>query len=307
MFFEGLLIPALEHIYDLEQSSDLLLPPSLTSLYGRLSFPAHTGLPYVISNFVSTLDGVVSVDVPGQAVVEFISGFNLQDSMVMGLLRAVADFVIVGAGTLRASPCHIWTAEYIFPPCAADYRVLRNRMGRPSSPLNVIVTGQGNVDVSLPVFRSDTVSVLIVTTAAGARHINTLQLPKSVQVITGGGGTSLTARGILGAIAAASPSSRLMLVEGGPHLMGNFLAERCLDELFLTLAPQVAGRDKSHERMGIVAERLFAPEHPAWGTLVSVKRGGSHLFLRYAFSGQEKTGGTIPAPDHVSSPPSISG
>jgi riboflavin biosynthesis pyrimidine reductase len=65
--------------------------------------------------------------------------------------------------------------------------------------------------------------------------------------------------------------------------MGDFFAERCLDELFLTLAPQIAGRDGSIERPGLITGKRFAPEHPLWGTLIGVKRGGSHLFLRYAF------------------------
>jgi riboflavin biosynthesis pyrimidine reductase len=65
--------------------------------------------------------------------------------------------------------------------------------------------------------------------------------------------------------------------------MGDFFAEQCLDELFLTLAPQVAGRDAARDRPGLVAGHSFAPERPLWGTLVGVKRAGSHLFLRYAF------------------------
>jgi riboflavin biosynthesis pyrimidine reductase len=65
--------------------------------------------------------------------------------------------------------------------------------------------------------------------------------------------------------------------------MGGFFAEHTLDELFLTFAPQVAGRDGSGERPGLVTGVLFAPQHPLWGTLISVKRAESHLFLRYAF------------------------
>lgn len=65
--------------------------------------------------------------------------------------------------------------------------------------------------------------------------------------------------------------------------VGDFLVDSVVDELFLTLAPQIAGRKKGSERPGLVTGKLFAPEHPLWGTLVSVKRGGSHLFLRYAF------------------------
>ena len=37
--------------------------------------------------------------------------------------------------------------------------------------------------------------------------------------------------------------------------MGDFFAGKCLDELFLTLAPQVAGRDGSFERPGSSRER----------------------------------------------------
>ncbi len=73
---------------------------------------------------------------------------------------------------------------------------------------------------------------------------------------------------------------------GGGDIMGEFFAEQALDELFLTLAPQIAGRAGEVERPGLVMGKLFAPENPLWGTLVSVKRGGSHLFLRYAFTGR---------------------
>ena len=75
-----------------------------------------------------------------------------------------------------------------------------------------------------------------------------------------------------------------MLIEAGPRLMSDFFAERLLDELFLTLAPQVAGRDGGVERPGLVSGKLFAPDHPVWGTLVGLKRGGDHLLLRYAFA-----------------------
>ena len=72
-------------------------------------------------------------------------------------------------------------------------------------------------------------------------------------------------------------------MEGGPHLLGDFFAEGLLDELFLTLSPQVAGRNGTAARPGFVAGRIFAPDRPLWATLVGVKRGESHLFLRYAF------------------------
>jgi riboflavin biosynthesis pyrimidine reductase len=97
------------------------------------------------------------------------------------------------------------------------------------------------------------------------------------------GAGAISARAVLSAIGLRLRTGKIFLVEGGPRLMGNFFAEKCLDELFLTLAPQVAGRDGSVERPGLVAGNRFAPEAPLWGTLSGVKRGGSHLFLRYTF------------------------
>jgi hypothetical protein len=55
--------------------------------------------------------------------------------------------------------------------------------------------------------------------------------------------------------------------------------------LFLTVAPQVAGRDGSSERPGFVDGKVFAPTEPRGAELVSVKRAGNHLFLRYALGG----------------------
>ena len=77
---------------------------------------------------------------------------------------------------------------------------------------------------------------------------------------------------------------RLPAHEGRPHVMGNFLAERLLDDLFLTLSPQIAGRAPEDGRPGLVEGVVFAPKDPRWGTLADVRRGGSHLFLRYSFT-----------------------
>ncbi len=274
----------LETLYDVECGSDLPLPSELITLYGRLQFPPHAGRPYVIGNFVTTVDGVVSLSVPGQSGGGPISGFNQHDRMVMGLLRAVADVVIIGAGTVRAvSPQHVWTASYIYPPLADVYQQLRMGLGKTAPPLNVIVTASGELDLNLRVFQSGEVPVLIVTTSQGAERIGERVVPPSVQVTAVQDAGPIGATAILRAVADARPSD-VLLTEGGPQLMGEFFAEQCLDELFLTVAPQVAGRDGALERPGLVAGRSFAPEHPVWGTLVGVKRAESHLFLRYAFA-----------------------
>ena len=200
----------------------------------------------------------------------------------MGLLRAAADTVMVGAGTLRAAPDHLWTAAYIYPPLAGSYQELRTALGKPGPPLNVVVTASGEIDLGRRVFQSGEVPVLIVTTVRGSSRIRGQELPPSVHVAAVEGAGRLSGRAVLDAVGHFRASD-LILVEGGPQFMGSLFAEQCLDALFLTLAPQIAGRDGSVERPGLVAGQIFAPGQPLWGRLAGVKRGGSHLFLRYAF------------------------
>jgi riboflavin biosynthesis pyrimidine reductase len=277
----------LESLFDAARGVDLPLPPDLSALYGPLRFPAWEGRPYVIGNFVTTLDGVASLSDPELPGGGPISGSNPHDRMVMGLLRSVADAVIVGAGTLRSVPRHLWTAEYIFPALAGSYRALRAASGKSDPPLTVIVTARGGIDPELPVFRSGEVKSLVVTTPEGARSIRERGLSRAVGIEEVKSAGGIDARAILSAIGRDRPG-KIFLVEGGPQLMGDFFAGKCLDELFLTLAPQVAGRDGTVERPGIVAGKRFAPERPLWGTLSGAKRGGNHLFLRYSFATEER-------------------
>jgi riboflavin biosynthesis pyrimidine reductase len=274
----------LQDLFDATSGEELPLPCALASLYGQLRTPRSTERPHVFGNFVSSLDGVVSLGIPGKAGGGEISGFNPHDRMVMGLLRAAADAVIIGAGTLRASSVdHVWTADYIYPRLADAYRELRTALGKPEPPLNVVVTGSGDIDLERRLFRSGAVPTLIVTTAAGAGRLRDRDLPPSAQIEVATKDAPLSAQAVLDAVGRARKSD-LVLVEAGPRLMSDFFAERLLDELFLTLAPQVAGRDGGIERPGLVSGTLFAPDHPVWGTLVGLKRGGDHLFLRYAFA-----------------------
>jgi riboflavin biosynthesis pyrimidine reductase len=276
-------LPPLETLYDPGQGDGLPLPAALAGLYGPLRLPTPAGRPIVLGNFVTTLDGVVSLGVPGQAGGGPISGFNPHDRMVMGLLRAAADAVIVGAGTLRAAPHHVWTPDYVYPPLAAAYAGLRTALGKPTPPLNVIVTASGDLDLDLRVFQSGEAPVLVVTTGRGAARLATQRLPPTVQVAAVPGTGAASPQAILRAVAQVRPATAI-LVEGGPRLIGDFFAAQGLDVLFLTLAPQVAGRDRAAERPGLVAGQIFAPDHPVWSTLAGVKRAGSHLFLRYEFA-----------------------
>jgi riboflavin biosynthesis pyrimidine reductase len=273
----------LETLYEMKRGTLLPLPPSLSRLYGRLRMPRARARPHVFSNFVTTLDGVVSLNVKGHASGADISGWSAEDRMVMGLLRAIADVVIVGAGTLAVDRHHVWTAEGIFPRLADEYRRLRAALGKRGPPLHVIVSGSGQLDLGLRVFSSGEVPALVVTTAAGARQLRKQTVPDSVE-IRGVRSTvgAIRARSILGEVRRVS-AGKLILVEGGPRLLGDFYADHLLDEQFLTLAPQLVGRDAGDRRISLVMGKSFAPRNPLWGTLADLRRGGSHLFLRYSF------------------------
>ncbi|MCX7171513.1 MAG: dihydrofolate reductase family protein [Proteobacteria bacterium] len=172
----------LKTLLEAKRGKLLPLPPQLARLYGCLRMPLPRRHPHVFSNFVTTLDGVVSLNKKGHASGGDISGFSAQDRMVMGLLRAIADVVIIGSGTLGADRRHVWSAEAIFPKLADEFRQLRRDLGKSETPLNVIVSGSGEIDLDLPVFASGKVRALIVTTTAGARRLGKQSGSASVEI-----------------------------------------------------------------------------------------------------------------------------
>ena len=70
-------------------------------------------------------------------------------------------------------------------------------------------------------------------------------------------------------------------MEGGPRLLGQFVADGLLDEQFLTIAPQLAGRDEQARRPGLIEGQRLIPQRPTWARLVSARAAGDYLFLRY--------------------------
>ena len=71
-----------------------------------------------------------------------------------------------------------------------------------------------------------------------------------------------------------------VLVEGGPALIGSFLKENFLDEIYLTIAPKIFGSDPK-KTLTLVEGILFKPEKIKNFRLVSVKKVGDELFLKY--------------------------
>jgi riboflavin biosynthesis pyrimidine reductase len=269
----------LELLFDSAAGEELPVGAEFQRLYGRLALPRAGGRPFVIANFVQSLDGVAALGIPGTSGGQ-ISGHNEHDRVVMGLLRAVAGAVVVGAGTARSVPKHLWTSGYIYPALDSEYHDLRRNLGLADLPLNVIVTARGEIDISQRVFQGE-VPVMVITTETGAERLKKKGEIEPSRVEAVADRAEVRASDILEVLR----EHEVVLLEGGPHLMGDFFGEGLVDELFLTISPLVAGRE-GRERPGIVAGREFAPDTPLWSELVSVRRADNHLFLRYSFTDQ---------------------
>jgi riboflavin biosynthesis pyrimidine reductase len=259
------------------------LSPYLTKAYGTdLTIPLRSDRPTVISNFVSTIDGVVSYNTPEQAGGGEISGFYKPDAFVMGLLRSVADAVLIGAGTVRAGAEHTWAPRSVHPASADEYAGLRRQLGLRAEPTTVVVTGRGDVDLRHPGLGDPTVPVLIITTDNGLANLRWQQpFAEHVEVVSVGEGDEVAAAEILHLLEARDMS--VVLCEGGPHLFGQMLEAGLIDDLFLTVAPQVAGRATETPRLSLVEGAAFTVKGAPWSRLADVRRSGDYMFLRYQF------------------------
>jgi riboflavin biosynthesis pyrimidine reductase len=248
----------------------------------------HRDRPTVIANFVSTLDGVVAFDADGRSGGGEVSGFSEPDRFVMGMLRAMADVVLVGAGTVRAAPTHEWTPRHVHRASAELYQTWRRQMGVQSGqPTTIVATATGSLDPKHPGLSALDVPVVVATTQAGAERLKAVGPASNVRIEIAGAGPVITPAELVEL--AGSVGARLILCEGGPHLIGELLKENLLDELFLTVAPQVAGRDATAHRLALVEGAAFDAATAPWAELGSVRRSGDHLFLRYRM--------TVPHPD----------
>lgn len=273
-------------LFDRQQpNSASVLPDALYSLYGGgLWFPAVDGRPYTVANFVTTLDGVVSYNIRGKSGGSEISGFNEGDQFIMGLLRASADAIIVGAHTFHAAgPKHTWTADSIYPhgkDLYADYR--EQILQKPKRPYVVVVSGSGRIDCTQAIFTTAEANVVIVTTGSGDREIQQrLKATATCATITSIPASTAITPSYIRELLGSRFGVQLLLHEGGPTLLGEFTAAGCMDELFLTVSPQMAGRHLNQPRPGLISGVEFTPASAPWLDLLSAKQSGNHLYLRY--------------------------
>ena len=270
-----------------KEHTDSALPQELRELYdGDLRFQASPAArPFVIANFVSTIDGVVSYEVKDQSGGSAVSGSNAADRFIMGLLRASADAIIVGAGTVNdTSPGSLWTPEYTYPDAKhlyAEYRV--NKLDKPEYPFLVVVTGSGRLDLERAIFRFPAMRTVVITTSAGRDELTrrgaAALASLEVHALDSNSG-GIDPMAIL-QLLQSQFGVKTLLHEGGPALLGQFLAAEAIDELFLTLSPQIAGRKGDVTRPALVQGVEFVPNSAPWFQMLSVKESTAYLYMRY--------------------------
>ena len=270
-----------------KQYAGSALPQELRELYdGDLHFhTAGAARPFVIANFVSTLDGVVSYEIKDNSGGSTISGSNPADRFIIGLLRASADAVMVGAGTLHdVSAKSLWTPDSTYPDAKrlyAEYRV--NTLHKPEYPLLAIVSGSGQLELERAIFRTPAMRIVVITTSAGSDELTRRGAAKldSVEVHALNSSSGSIAPLAILQLLQSRFGVKTLLHEGGPTLFGQFLAADAVDELFLTLSPQIAGRERDVFRPAVVQGVQFVPDSAPWFQMVSVKEQAAYLYLRY--------------------------
>jgi riboflavin biosynthesis pyrimidine reductase len=266
----GLPLEPLEVLYE-AATPVAALPEPLEALYGR---GFDLGETCVYANFVATIDGVVAVPAVPRSN-ELVAQDSAGDRFVMGLLRACADCVLVGAGTLAASPRGTWLGERVFPPAADAFAELRRARGQSPRPEIAVLTGRGSIDPDHPVLEGRAV---VLTSEEGAASLSG-RLPAGAEVVTLGAGPGIDAGRAVDAL--RERGHRYVLSEAGPHSFGSLVAVGAVDELFLTVSPLLLGERGDASRFGLVEAADLLPDGVR-ADLVSVRRHEQHLFLRYA-------------------------
>lgn len=217
-------------------------PAKVGPAWGALAFlPAPSNRPTVIMNMVSTLDGKILTGERDEPVMDLGSEV---DHATMRYLESLAQGVLIGAGSLRATP-GLWYPKELF---------------------RFVATQSGRLDFSSRFFADahDRAVVISPQRPDGlpdrVRHLRWESWPQTLQAI------------------AQEFGIQLLLAEGGSELNAQLLAEDLVDELFLTLAPKIKlGREVPTMADGVpLAREAVQP----W-RLADQKRVGDELFLRY--------------------------
>jgi 5-amino-6-(5-phosphoribosylamino)uracil reductase len=160
--------------------------------------------PLVGMNFAATVDGRATIDGRSGPI-----GSKTDTEMLVGL-RKRFEAVMIGAGTMRVE-----------------------RYG-PMEPLLVLVSGRLDLPWDAPVFAEAGEEVVIFT----ASEAEPPETAATVEVVRHEGAVNL---GQALAHLRRERGIRTLLSEGGPHLHAQMQADGLVEDLFLTIAPKLAG------------------------------------------------------------------
>ncbi|MEU1519381.1 pyrimidine reductase family protein [Streptomyces sp. NPDC005811] len=216
--------------------------------------------PWLRANMVSTLDGAAQHDGRSQPI------STAADMRIFGTLRGLADVVVVGAETVRQE-------GYRPARARAEFAGRREAAGQASAAAIAVVTASLDLDLSLPLFTSPLVPTLLLTGAAAAPDKVAAAEKAGARVLIAGDGMGVDPARAVAALAELGHTR--LLTEGGPRMLGQFIAAGVLDELCLTVSPMLTagGAQRIAGGPSIPVPQRFA--------LVSLLEEGGFLFGRY--------------------------
>lgn len=234
-------------------------------LLGLAEAYAYPRARWLRANFVASADGAAYLD--GRS-----GGLSSDgDMQIFGLLRVLADVVLVGAGTARVE-------EY--KPARRRPSLADLREGRPETATIALVTRTLGLNLTSPLFTETPpdARTIVITSAASDPELREAAAEVADVIIAGEEAVDLGAA--LGALRERGLDR--VLCEGGPHLLGDLSAAGLLDELCLSLSPMLAGPGADRIIAG-----AHAPARPLTLTQVLADDDG-FLFCRYAAQEQRQ-------------------
>jgi riboflavin-specific deaminase-like protein len=224
------------------------------NLVGR----AGSERPYTVVNFVASADGRAAFQGHSGQL-----GGSADRAMFHGLRERV-DAVLVGTGTMR-------TERYGRLVRDPERRRRRAAAGLRPEPLACLISRTGNVPIDIPLFGEPESRVVVFTPV----EPDLTEVRAQVDVVQLDPG-QLTLTTMMRRL-RADYDVRALLCEGGPLMFGSLLHEGLVDELFLTLAPNLTG---GGPEPGVTSGPELARLTPL--ELVWVLESEGALFLRYA-------------------------
>ncbi len=263
--------------------------------YGNLGFPvAPANRPWIYSNFVQSLDGIISL--LGQHASGGEISQSAEDRWLMDLLRAHADGLLMGMNTLREEQ-RLRGPEsrgIVFRVADPALRELRRKLGK-GRERNIFITRAAQLDLSRhKVFDGDVVDAAILTSPSGAERLRAQGTHPNVPIIAAGDKEQLDLPRAI-ALLKQELGVQYLLCEGGPTLYGNLARADLIDEKFMTVAPIETGQVVPPEQERIMEEQTipvllrptvfggtgFTREQLTRWRWMSCRKAGDHEFNRY--------------------------